>query len=771
MDQSIIFSAEVLSSDAGSYNIVVSPQGNYPYSSGTMQGIPLTNVLANFIGFKESLLIPAGTRVLCAPADKDTCWILGVIPAPDTDEDNSMRATIGGGNPPAFDAQNSANYSALNKAFLINCRRPTDVVAGEYVMSNEFGVLLGLFQQMATLKGSELAQVQCHVLDDLVRIIGHNFQQFSSLGELKIYHDGKRIGLEMGATHLPAESLGVPQTDDAAAESPFEKIDNLTEYANDTKNFYTLKNERLVAVERLKFFLGGLADFIQLILTAPTKDSVYTADGAGLAKPDRGLAQVNLSTDGGLYVRSLKEVAIEKTNWIKVPQRIRVPEDPKGEDGIVTPDTRQQFKFDQNFKFSNNPFLYCLQLRDYLAVVNENLGYLNFRNNSKDFYLNEDIAQERTVADLSNSTLAPKVKSEYTAKTSGIYLMPNGGVMIRDGSGSAIVMEGGNIYLQPAKDLIMQPTRNMVGKIGGFLNLAAYKDIDISSTAGGMRTKTANSQYLYSDKSGIVIESAGEDQTEGTPADDAITTVGGVVIKSATGVYQYGQYILNSAIHSLILESEESLQMEGRTDVALSCWGSGTLGLYAARGLQLLSKSGITIAGNSLTAAGIDGTTVGAAKQTFAIAQGGGTTLGVQGQIPKDTLGIQTGVVDLRQRDRFQKSAPIFQTNEKFDDLKFRFLKSDAYGLTTGEDVIPQTIAQQENTKNNVLNLEAWVETEVNSTLPYPGKDLFETFYVTNSRLDSYQVYENELYANGNGAVDYSSILQKVSLNTYTRKV
>jgi hypothetical protein len=49
--------------------------------------------------------------------------------------------------------------------------------------------------------------------------------------------------------------------------------------------------------------------------------------------------------------------------------------------------------------------------------------------------------------------------------------------------------------------------------------------------------------------------------------------------------------------------------------------------------------------------------------------------------------------------------------------------------LTPEEDAIPMTLAQQDDLLSSAYSLTDWEEKEVNETLPYPGKDLFENFY------------------------------------------
>jgi hypothetical protein len=176
-----------------------------------MQGVMVSSALSGYFGFKQAIIPQPGSRVVCMEYTMYVCYILGVISQQPVYADGLPSRAMLGAESPFVDDANTQGF--LDRAAaIVDHLKPHDVVDGEYVVANEFGVLLGLYQQLANLKASELAQIQCYLLDDLVRIISHNFQHYSSIGEYNIYHDGKRLMAEFGATHKPAESYGRPAT-------------------------------------------------------------------------------------------------------------------------------------------------------------------------------------------------------------------------------------------------------------------------------------------------------------------------------------------------------------------------------------------------------------------------------------------------------------------------------------------------------------------------------------------------------------------------------
>jgi hypothetical protein len=76
----------------------------------------------------------------------------------------------------------TGNYTALSRSLVNNPAKPTDIVSGDKVISNRMGALLGILRGgTVTAKASRLSQILLSKYDDLVRIIGRNFELFTDL--------------------------------------------------------------------------------------------------------------------------------------------------------------------------------------------------------------------------------------------------------------------------------------------------------------------------------------------------------------------------------------------------------------------------------------------------------------------------------------------------------------------------------------------------------------------------------------------------------------
>lgn len=758
-----LFLATILSSDPATFNVTLSPWGQSHRQ--VIQGIPMSQTMSQLLGFRDSVLPPVGATVLCFKHATNQCLILGIVPKPDQLSEKlsyPLRTIVGAGDG-MNDEQNAQGYEKKStKLMLFNMGRPTDVVEGEKVVSNDFGVMLGLFQQLAMLKGSDLAMVQAFMLDDLVRIVSHNFQHFTCLGETRVYHDGKRLFLEAGLTDSAQESYGSAAVTSSAATKPFtdeEKIE-----LDDSKDFYKMENPLQQAIERMKVFVGTLGDFFNVMLTCPpNNETVRALDGAQVDEVgfDKGLFQCRIGKDGAVAVRSVAGITLEKTNWIRVPHRIRAAEDPEGDDEAkITYDTTKPFQFNSEYKYEGQPTLYFLQLRDYLAYLHEKLGYVKFKKHPKDFQVNDDYAAENKLGEMTK--VDPFTEVHYETRTSGVTLLPNGGVALRDAWGSAIIMDGGNIYLQPAKDLVAQPMRNLVAKVGGFTSVASKNDIDLSTTDGGFRVKSDQAQYFYSDNSGIVLEANGEGLNDYYPPElDAVSHVCGVVMKAPQGIVaSYSKDKLDRATNAHVVDnkyfwinSSDSLAAKSGITTILSSEGS----------MMITPKNSVNVYSANALFVGTRSTMVGLKDQVFGLTKLGPFVSGtVTGAIKGEDL---QNIHDLTDKvPNVRETITNFRTDESFDGLNFMFLASSNYRLQP-EDVIPQTLVQQEHTLDeSVHSLANWEETEINDSFPYPGKDKKDT-YVT-YKLINLEVTEAEVHNKADSASEAAAILEPIDIFT-----
>jgi hypothetical protein len=539
---------------------------------------------------------------------------------------------------------------------------------------------------------------------------------------------------EFGATHKVTEAYGSPAV--SSDKGNIETFGHTKKHSpDDSDDFYELKqDERMRAVERFKMFLGSVGDFLQLFLVRPNPQAPRVLNGdVDEETTETGLWNLHVGTDGGVHMRSVKEVFIEKTNWIRVPVRKYAPDDPEGDDAQkLDYEPKKPFEFNKDFNYKGNPFAYALQIRDYLAYINEKENYQNFKSHEKDFFVSDDVDKEENVdkfTQIDQETTSSV--NQYQLKTAGIYLMPNGGITIRDAWNSSIVMEGGNVYVQPAKDLVMQPLRNNIVKAGGFINMACKYHLDLSSSEEGLRIKTDKSQYFYSDNGGVVVEANGTRDTPGSPSpiEEAIDYVGGIVFKSKLSIYRYAENdILDYSKRQLLMQSTGTVDIVANQ--AASLYGKENLSLFSDGMLLSMAQNTLTLAEGGAMMAGAGSTVLGQKDQNLGVTydyENSPFVDIIKGVLDTSSLSAELGKAKEGKDDLIKRTT--FEFEDNFDALSFKFLSSNRYRVVKEQDAIPMTIAQQDSELSELYNLTEWEEKEINSTLPYPGKELFEEFY------------------------------------------
>jgi hypothetical protein len=728
-DNNRFFFATVVSADAGTYGLEVAPvAANLP---GLLNGTMLSSTMAAFLGMRQCALPQPGSRVFCYQVDGLSCLVLGVVDPPAARPNPDVyhaRSVLGAGEGKSV-GNNRLGYAVdtgTPKTTYANAGRPNDVVDGEHVVANDFGVLLGLFQQMAVLKASELAQVQAFLLDDLVRIVSHNFEHHTALGSTRVFQDGRACTQETTLTHDAAEAAGRPSVEPSDADLPPAVTLHGRVTPDDQDDFFALDHEDRQMVARLKSFVGALGDFLHVVLVRPAPGQVRIQDGRVPEVFDTGLADLRVGLDGSVGVRTAAAISLEKTTWIRVPHRTLPPEAPRPENAPAV-EGPAPYRTDQTVSRDGLPVFQFLQLRDQLAQLQEGQGSLAFRNDGR-FAVNDDPAKEPALGP--GTPLAPGRTADYFPASAGIHLLPGGGIVLRDAWGSALVMEGGHIHLQPARDLVLQPLRNLVGKVGRQVSLSAREDLDLSSTDGGLRVKTGKAQYFYSSRSGIVLHSDAPAGEYFPREDQPVEQVGGIVLHAPEGgIASHSMHALhrtteNSVTKARLLMLDADDRLFARSSRGIDLFSGGDLLLSAATNLVGYTEGTAVFLGAANTALGFE-------EQTLAVGAFGP----VQGLFRRDSFDRWRLQAEEIAGSDFQDYAFAYRDDDAFDGLLFRFPSRESYRIDPVADAVPMTLAQQENQVLGRHDLRPWMEEPVNGTYPYPGAGEGGT-YATSTMLN-----------------------------------
>lgn len=151
-----------------------------------------------------------------------------------------------------------------------------------------------------------------------------------------------------------------------------------------------------------------------------------------------------------------------------------------------------------------------------------------------------------------------KTKRFYVGR-SVVALMPDGSVLIEDAFHSQVLMSGGSLMLSAPNDIILAAGRNILGIAGRDAGLRANRHIDIAANTGRVSVKAEDQLALLGGnggQGGVLVESRSTSDTSksGTGTDQSI---GGILLKSSTGLYAEGTLIgLTATEEDIVMKAE-----------------------------------------------------------------------------------------------------------------------------------------------------------------------------------------------------------------------
>jgi len=654
---------------------------------------------------------------------------------------------------PQGDSQNRDKLIANNQ-------RPADTLPGDWGKANVHGVTVAILGLLATMKASNRAKIEFHVLDDLVRLVSGQYQHFSSLGETHIYNDGGLVSFEFAGSPHDLEVRGL---DELAKDGMFEADDRDKKYlSTDFKE----RNPGQTVKRRMQAFLGALGDVFQLYLGKPEAGIETYAREAVI----QGLFHLHLDGSGRLGINAANGISLRRVDRIPVPKKLKEPWDPSGakpeaDDFELEP--KKPFEYSTEYPFARN-----LQLHDggeWLLAQ----AYRPFDRIEPDWHTPQraDLPVPADEYDLLNK--AHENFSKYDGREAGCFVEPDGSVVIRDAWGSEIYMRGGNIIITCPGDVMTAPGKNLVQLGGRDVVIKARNSVDMSATEHDVRIKAHQNLHAYS-KGGVLIESdsprSGHGFAAGSEGEDVHS--GGIVLKAANSrVFIWGKIVHLAAKTQLILEAVVG--------------GLGSI-IMAARNLLGFGRRVALVGedGNSSLELGRSAALTGRS----AVLQGSssaGVYRGDRAMVPLQWAEIDSAPAQRRIDANVPQYISYADGDAWLDSyseagrepIKFTFRNQTQYdtGKATetdpeaGDFCVYEAPWQFMKKAGHALiggSTEEWAEEEINETYPWPGKENYAgNVYVTLEQETNYD--EQGAPKPRTGLSNEPGLLQKRSLNEY----
>ena len=368
--------------------------------------------------------------------------------------------------------------------------KPTDMLEGEYRISNALGIALSMMTTFAKLAAGDRAKVEVFLLNDMVRVVSRAFRHFSSFGDMQIYNDG-RLNVRWDGSSYEHEALGLATAKTARGKLLKKGVPDYTQV--DTVN----------STGRWRFsqFVGFLGNFMHVFVTDPVAALSDTAIAAiGGPNHRSGKFHAHVGNDGTFLIQSCAEIALERVVRIAVPIEMKRNEDPTGV-------TAKQFEeLDKSFlKFWDyganlkNISHTAYQLREYARWLSSYHSLARFHQlASKEEHSDWKIPKEsdipapewtsqETDCETANPTMTGN--NRYKDAYATIRLMRDGSIVAMEARGGALTMVDGCGQLSVPLDLTLEAGRNIRLIAGRDILAMARRNMELVSIVGGIKLK------------------------------------------------------------------------------------------------------------------------------------------------------------------------------------------------------------------------------------------------------------------------------------------
>ena len=478
------------------------------------------------LGAREITQLQIGDSVVCyVPDGVSYCYILSTTPPQLFDARFSipdslvMRSLVG----LIEDVMHHLGFQdEQNDLGNFSGGRPADALQGDWGYINELGVAIWLGKLMTSMRASDVAKIEMFWGDDLVRLFGWNLQQYTAGSDKFSFDDeGEYSEVELWTPFL-WESLGSYEPGQEVFEDNEGESGGLRK-GNEKCKFEPKETKQTIVFRglNLRGYLGDGSKRMATLLPPDASEIAKTDD----EKKYRGVGEEHIGLDGGIRLRSAKEIVLEKSLVMPVPRRLLDPDDPSGDvssgddanykaanqygDG---PDQeRKPYKWSKD----NKPDVRHLELWEYQAYLFGKYGLQAVDAHEKDWATPEESEvkiDDGTENQIDETLFNPKLGFEfskdlpnygqvvidqrdghevrYYQSRSCVHLLDDGSVVIEDGYGSQIAMSGGNIHMtcqgdifnRPGRSFITWAPRDFIGRAGWCAELtSSRKDVRIKA--------------------------------------------------------------------------------------------------------------------------------------------------------------------------------------------------------------------------------------------------------------------------------------------------
>lgn len=458
-------------------------------------------IVSSLLGFRMNYLPPVNTKVVVMLTGREINYIIGSVPEgmvrPGLPGEVQQRTATGAG-APNYAASQIFSSSVHDRAQAFNAHGPAvDLVEGELQLDNLAGVGISLLRHLASLQAGDLARVECHLMDDMVRIISDTFQHYTAFGDFKISNDGGKLNVIWQGTSHDHEAWGLLKANDAKMK--------LKPKSDTTLDFSEVDGESDDGRWRFTQYLGELGNFIQLWVTDPVEGLGKLAAGQVRA----GKARLHVNNDGSVLVQSVADIVLEKVVAIPVPNQLKHEDDPHGDLSDGAPASLDPLK---TWKPSDqaNLFEMAFQLREYARWLNNSYSLGRFRQRRLDYEVPTEQATFNKGTDVNNREVdraeVNKGVNNWRLAYACIRIYRDGSIQTVDAYGNAITTTKTGVQISSASDLLLEAAGSINMVAGRDVNILARKNVNLTAVKEQIRLKAQTGLAMLVSAGHAVIE-------------------------------------------------------------------------------------------------------------------------------------------------------------------------------------------------------------------------------------------------------------------------
>jgi hypothetical protein len=451
----------------------------------------------SLFGFKTSFVPPLKTRVLVYYSGASLSLVVAAYPDEFADPGQQRRSlTDPTGASDYAHSQVFASRNSTHNHAVVSHKPPIDLVEGEIQIDNLLGVGISLLRHLASLQAGDLAKVECHLLDDLVRIISENFTHHTAFGDYRVLNDGGKLQVIWHGTSHEHEAWGQLRAQD----------DKLRAQAGRPDQFDLSEIDGQSEEGRWRFsqYVGWLGDFVNLFVTDPVNAIGQLAE----SQVRSGKFRCHVNTDGALLVQSVSEIVLEKVVRIPVPIPLRREDDPQGN---RTDDSVRSNDYLRTWKPTDAEHLFemAFQLRQYARWFNNAYSLGRFRSQDRDYKVPTEA--ETPVPDVAGSAELEKQtlnqgRANCRLAYATIRIYRDGSVQWVDAYGNSMTSSAIGVQLASTTDLLLQAAGSVNIVAGRDINLLARKNVGITAATEKIRLRAQTGLYLLTLAGNTVLE-------------------------------------------------------------------------------------------------------------------------------------------------------------------------------------------------------------------------------------------------------------------------